>query len=98
MIFRDIPGLLSIGGSPSATRRTRPYLSRFILTAFVSGRAFPSIVRFVDCQLSVSASSRVTTFVAVSFFPSRRVAVLLMSHLLPSRLHTDSPKPPLDSN
>src|SRR5262245_48431684 len=98
MIFRDIPGLLSIGGSPGATRRARPYLSRFIWTAFVSGRALPSIVRFVDCQLNVFSSRRVTTLVADTFFPSRSVDVLLMSHLLPSRVQTPSPKPSLDSN
>src|SRR5262249_35451122 len=39
-----------------------------------------------------------TTFVADSFFPSRIVDVLLTSHLLPSRVQTPSPKPPLDSN
>src|SRR5262249_58619194 len=73
-------------------------LSRFIRTAFVSGRALPSTVRFTDCQVSVFASSRVTTFVAATRLPSRSVELVLMTHLSPSRAQVPSPKPPLDSN
>ena len=60
----------------------------------LSGIALPSVVRSLACQLMVSASIRVTMLVAVIFLPSLRIAVLLMVHLLPSRVQAPSPKPP----
>src|SRR5262245_61691719 len=113
MVFRNIAGLLSgegadalplassgpPGNAPARPARYFPLsLSRFNRITVVSGWALPSSIRFVDCQLIVFASRRVMTLLAVRRLPSRSVAVVLLTHLSPSRVQTASAKPPPESN
>ena len=59
--------------------------------------SFPDAPAFAE-KVTVSASTTVITSVAVAFFPSGVVAVVLTVHLFPSWAHVASPNPPFAWN
>src|SRR5215831_16863644 len=68
--------------------------TRFILISPTSGSALPSSVRSFDRHVIASGPLRVMMFVAASFFPSGRIAFVLIIHWSPSLLQVFSPTEP----